>query len=987
MQPPRRIPAPSPARRHHVPAARLGPLLCLIGAITVATSLAIPTARAEPDLQSSLLERSLDRLSNLYLHPEVIDPAAMAHDGIQAMEHSNPKLLVTEEGPSRLLVRAGSRTVELDLSDVDSLEDVQAELQEAADFIAADPQLELTPEDLHITALKGLLRTIDRHSRLIVGGNLDEFNTRFKGTLVGIGARIGRRQGMLRIIEPFPAAPADLAGLLPGDGVSHIDGHPTTALSVEDAVERIRGPEGVPVMLTVEREGEAGRRVFVIVRAKVRVPSVKSARLPGDIGFIRIDHFSQKTSLEVAEHLDKLKELGSLHGLIIDVRENTGGSMRHAARIVNYFVPEGVLVRTEGPDGQPVARLTDRIEADARRFRFDGPVAVLVDSRTASGSEIVAGGLKYLGRSVTIGAQTFGKGTVQKVYPLRKEGKRVSMKLTVARYLLPDDTFINSVGVTPDIITGPIWLDPDELLMPDRLREPRAYSGAGVGRGGLDNRRNPGGGRAPSTTGSNRTPRYHIAYPRISSRWSPTEPGENETQTPTGAPDTPAEATDESPRLAAEAETSHRGRAWPSLPGDAGDSEFNDLDLRLAHELLRAAPPTARRTELLELAAPIVASWQQLQTERLGKALGLRKIAWASEPLGWLNRSPEDEELLQSRLASPIPPFDVSVEFPESLVAGERNAVRVTVHNTTQRALPHLRGRMESSSAVLRGLDFLLGDIAPGARASWTVEVDVPAGAATRADSWRLYLLDDSGALGAPFEGKIATQAAPLPVFEARIKGQAQAQEDGGAILKVEIRLRNTGAGNAGEVQVHFGSPEDDLVERLERWASIEELPSGEEGRVELSLRVRDPNRLEAVVIRLRARDRISRSATTFGLRLNTLGKTKDTGWLTPPEVSMLRPSRHAESTGSEKDGPYRILGTVRADAGLASVEVTVGRDKLFTSPAVPTGASAPQVVDINTGAALRAGPNRVRVKARSSQDVEITQSSWVLGLPSGEAD
>lgn len=959
-------------------------MICSLALLAMLISLGVPEVHAESDAESSLLEKSLDRLSRLYLHPEVIDPAAMARDGIQSMEYADPSLLVTEEGASRLVLRAGTRSLEINLEDVHSLEDVQEELDAAADFIAADTALALDADDLRISAIKGLLRTVDRHSRLIVGGNLDEFNTRFKGTLVGIGARIGRRQGMLRIIEPFPATPAAKAGLLPGDGVSHIDGHPTAALSVEDAVERIRGPEGVPVVLTIEREGEPGRRVFVIVRAKVRVPSVKSDRLAGDIGFIRIDHFSQKTSIEVAEHLDDLKKLGELHGLIIDVRENTGGSMRHAARIVNYFVPEGVLVRTEGPDGQPVARLTDRIEADSRRFRFDGPVAVLVDSRTASGSEIVAGGLKYLGRSITIGAQTFGKGTVQKVYPLRKEGKRVSMKLTVARYLLPGDTFINSVGVTPDIMTGPLWLDPEELILPDRLREPAAYSGAAAGRGGLDSRRNPGGGRAPSTEGSNRAPRYRIAYPRVSSNWDPA-PADGKSKEPDASESDASES--DSPRAAAEAETLSRGRAWPSLPGDAGEPQFNDLDLRLAHELLLAAPATARRSELLELAGPIISTWQQRQTGRLSAALKQRGISWATWPTGWLDRSPEAEEVLEARLLGPLPPVEVSIELPESLVAGEASEVRVTVRNTTKRALPHLRARMKSSSAVLRGLDFLLGDVPPGGEASWTVPLSVPASAASRADTWRLYLIDDDGALGAPFTGKVTTRAAPLPVLEARIKTQAQPQEDGSLLLLVTARVRNTGGGDAGEIQLHFGSPEEDGVERLERWASIEALPSGAEDRATLSLRVRNPTRMDEVVIRLRVRDRVSRSATTFALRLSTEGKTSDSGWLSPPTVSMLRPSRHDAASGAEGDGSYRLLGSVQSVAGLSSVEVSLGRDKIFASNAATGGEPSPVRVDINTTASLRAGPNRVRVKARSSEGVEITHSSWVLGVPASDGE
>jgi len=894
----------------------------------------------------------------------------MARDGIQAMERADPQILVRDTGPSRLTIDYGNASFVVGLEDISSLEHVEAEIREAAQFLAAQDGLQLEPEDLYIKALQGLLGTIDRHSRLIVGGSLDEFNTRFKGTLVGIGARIGQRQGMLRIIEPFRGSPAIRSGLLPGDGVTHIDGHPAAALSVEDAVERIRGPEGVPVVLTIQREGERGRRVFVIVRAKVRVPSVKSARLANDIGFIRIDRFSQKTSVEVSEHLTELTRTGALHGVIIDVRDNTGGSMRHAARIVNYFVPDGVLVRTEGSDGQPVERLTDRIEADQRRFRFDGPVAVLVDSRTASGSEIVAGGLKYLERSVTIGSQTFGKGTVQKVYPLRKEGKKVSMKLTVARYLLPGDAFINSVGVTPDIVTGPLWLDPDEVILPDRLREPPAYTGREAGRGGLDSGRNPGGGRTPTTEGSNRAPRFRLAYPRISRSWS-------------GAPE--AEATsdsseDPSLREAAEEEAKRLARAWPELPGDAGEPTFNDLELRLAHELLTAAPAKARRAELLELAGPIVAAWEATQGERLAAALAARDIPWRSTSVEWLNRSPEVEQTLQESLLGAAPPVELSVEFPESMTAGEEAQIHLSVRNPTQQTFRHLRGHMESSTSVLRGLDFLFGDLEPGAEASWTVSVDVPTTASSRIDSWRVYLVDDRGAMGSPFSGTVRTQGLPRPSFEVRLRTTNEKQTDGSSLLKVKTQVRNIGPGDAGEVQIHFGSPSDESVERLERWASIPSLPAGEEDLGELNLRVRDAARLPEIDIRLRVRDRVTQAATTVALKLPSQGKPHDTGWLVPPEVSLLQPSTKASDQDTQPREEVTIIGAASAKDGLEHVEVFLGRDKIFVLPAEADSSDRRERVEIQARSLLRVGPNRVRVKVRTTKGVEVTQSAWVLG-------
>ena len=958
------------------------PLRFLGPAVLVLVSLMLvspASAKREEDLSKPLLERALHKIDRLYLHPEVIDPAAMAREGLQSLERASPHLLVTETGPSELTLHAGGQSLALSLVTVSTLTDLQEKIEEAVDFLVAAEALEISAEDLHVQALQGVLRTIDRHSRLIVGGNLDEFNTRFKGTLVGIGARIGRRRGMLRVIEPFPGAPAGKAGLLPGDGISHIDGHPTTALSVEDAVERIRGPEGVPVVLTVEREGEPGPRVFVIVRAKVRVPSVKFERLDAGIGFIRIDHFSQKTSLEVSEALDSLEEEGPLAGVIIDVRQNTGGSMRHAARIVNAFVEEGVLIRTEGSDGQPVARLTDRIEAEPRRFRFDGPVAVLVDQRTASGSEIVAGGLKFMDRSITIGAQTFGKGTVQKVYALRKTGDKVSMKLTVARYLLPGDAFINRVGVTPDIATGPLWLDPDEPILPDNFREPDSFSGRSEGRGGLDSRKNPGGGRQPTAGGSNATPVLRLAYPRVSERWSAKD-GKEKSPLPLEGDEDPQP----SAREAAEEEASRAARTWPDLPGDAGDDRFDDMDLRLAHDILSAAGPKARRNELLGVAQGVVERWQEVQSGRLRKAMAERHLTWDGPTTGWLERSPRGDQLLAESWDNESPPLELSVELPEALSAGGSHEVQLRVTNTSERPLHQLRARMESSSRALADLDFLIGELAPGQTGTWTLPLDVPVGSPARVDTWRLYLLDVYGALGPPYRGTVITEAPAAPKLEVRVRSRGEPQADGTVLLSADIRVRNSGGGDAGEVQVYFGSPESDSVERLERWAGIDALPSKEEDKVTLRLRLRTPDRLPEVSVRLRARDKRSGASSTFGLKLPNSKSVTDTGWLRPPDIRMQRPGPSALRRSVATDVPYSVLGSVESEDGLETVELFLGRDKLFATPASREGASASTRIDVRAEAGLNEGPNRLRIRAKTLAGVETSQSFWVTGGSAG---
>ena len=922
-----------------------------------------------PDQESEdLVSKALERIDELYLHPGAIDPPSMLTAGVQRLEQQSPDLLVLEGDGGTLVVRSGQVQKPFDVADVQTLAEARARLDDVVDFAmeGRTGDEDFDRDDLEIAALRGMLHTIDRHSRLIVGDGLDEFNTRFKGTLVGIGSRIGRRDGplgenLLQILGPFPGSPAERSGLLVGDVITHIDGHATIGISVEDAVERIRGPENVPVVLTVQRPEEEGRRVFIIVREKVIVPSVEFELLPGGVGYIIIDHFSQKTSREVASALDALRgKVDALTGVVIDLRGNTGGSMRHATRIVNYFVDEGELLRTEGVDGGQVEKLTHRIDANATFLRYEGPVAVLVDGRTASGSEIVAGGLKYTDRSITIGSQTFGKGTVQKVYPLRKvEGDEVSMKLTVARYLLPGESFINAVGVTPDIATGPIWLDPDEPLLPEQLREPDRNTGRVTGAGGLDARRNPGGGgREPTTGGVNATPELWLFYPRVLEAWTEDEPERVED--------------------GAHAGVSAEDRAgWSSLSGDAGEPRFNDVELALAHELLLAAAPGDRRPELLEAARSLVADAQRLHADRMAAATRRKSIPWAADPVPrWMDRSPLREDAVQARLAGPPPEgVTATLHLPERFEAGEESAIRLEVRNDRDAPLRHLRARVDSSSDILDGASFLIGDLDPRDSRGWTVPVQVDPATPTRLDDWRLYLIDDDGPLGGPFPGLAESRGAERPTLSVRVGTRTEPQEDGSTVIVATAQLRNDGAGATGEIQVHFGEPRADGVERLERFRAVQALEPEAEAEVELRLRVRDPAALAAVPIRLRARDKRSRTSTYVSLELPTVGGLS-TEWLEPPTLEMKAPHSDRTAPPARAGVDFRVRGRVHATAGLKSVYVSVSGDQV-DSRLLPAGTTTEA---IDAPAVLEVGPNRVRVVAETVEGVEISRVFWVLG-------
>ncbi|MCO4770744.1 MAG: PDZ domain-containing protein [Deltaproteobacteria bacterium] len=960
-------------------------LFALVAAAALGVALHSPATAQDADGdidEESLLEKARPMVKDLYLHPDAIDPPRMLRTALQRLEHRSPQILVLERDDEALIIRvADEASTETGSERVIRTADV--DLETAFDLLESavlwiHPQLadaEITEDDLRTAALTGALRTLDRHSSVIAGDRLADFNTRFKGTLVGIGSTIGRRDGALRIIKPFADTPAMRSGLQPWDAITFIDGVNTEPMSVNDAVDRIRGPEGVPVVLTVQRPEEEFTRVFVIVRDKVLRPSVESSLLSGNVGYIAIDHFSKKTSQEVVTALTGLTTQSaqpSLKGLVIDLRGNQGGSMIHAARIVNNFVEEGMLVQTEGRNGGKVRGLTWKVPAKPARKRFDGPVVVLVDRRTASGSEIVAGGLKFMERGLILGRQTFGKGTVQKVYSLT-DG--VSMKLTVARYLLPGEKFINSVGVTPDVATGQLWLDPIDPTVPDEFVELASAVGLNSGDGGLDARRNPGAGRAPTSGGINAAPEMRLLYPRTLSSWGKVdeeEPTEVDAAHEEAGLENGAAAEVDEPTGPPE-ELTGDAAVRSSIPGDAGDERFNDVELRIAHDLLLAAKPTDRREELILAVRPIVASWQTTQAQRLATELGQRDISWTpTDDPRWLDRSPALDAETDTALAQPLPPLEVSLKLPEILNAGEESAATLTVRNTGERSWTRLRARLESSSEALDDASFVLGDLEPGAETSTELFLRLSSRAESREDVWRLYLLDDDGPLGQPWTGTLRTQGLPATPLLLRVATAVEPDPNGGIVLRADVSVRNESGGPTGDVRLFFGNPPDETVERIERFRNLDPIEAASERSGSLSLRVRDPAALGTIPISLRATDTRTGDSTTVSLELPTGAGLPPSEWYRPAKAELKHASR------GSADKAVQVAGTVTSPAPLASVEVLVDRDKLYTRRVAP--GDDVRTVPFMVQAPIDVGPNLVIVRTKTADGVSWTERSWVLG-------
>lgn len=405
------------------------------------------------DLPESAYASTVRLIDRLYLEANDVDEADLLGASAERLSDELHWLVVETSG-STVHLRHGDGTAIGSLT-VGAMDTLPAALQDLEEMVVGSGY-PLGQVDVRLAVLRGLTDALDRYSRILADDAKHRFDVRLKGTLVGIGATLRWEQGGLTIVDLNPGGPADLSGLRPGDLVLRIDGRSTVTMPVSEARRRTQGPDGTQVVLHVQRGLDDGRDV-ALTRELVIVPNVEHRVLDGSIGYVSIENVSQKTVYNLVNSLDVLRGLGALdRGLVLDLRGNTGGSMKEAARAADVFLDEGLLLRTVGRDGGRVQNLQERMNASPGGEAVETPLVVLVDDRTASGSEILAGALLELDRAVLVGTRTYGKGSVQKLYPL--DG-HTDLKLTVAQYLLANDRRIDHLGLVPDAVVGRVEVD------------------------------------------------------------------------------------------------------------------------------------------------------------------------------------------------------------------------------------------------------------------------------------------------------------------------------------------------------------------------------------------------------------------------------------------------------------------------------------------------------------------------------------------------
>ncbi|MEO2083489.1 MAG: S41 family peptidase, partial [Desulfurobacteriaceae bacterium] len=305
-----------------------------------------------------------------------------------------------------------------------------------------------TPRELYEGAIKGMLEGLDPHSTLFTPDQLKEFQVETSGEFGGLGIQITKtKDGRLMIIAPIEDTPAYRAGIKPGDVIVKInDKKVTPDMTLSEAVKLMRGKPGTKITIWIWRKGWPEPKPFTLTRAVIKIKSVKFRILPGDIGYIRFTMFQRNSVEEFKRALESLKKDKKLIGIIVDVRNNPGGLLDSAVAISDYFLPRGkLIVYTKGRIPQSIKKY---VSLNDPVIPTDIPVVMLVNGGTASAAEILTGALRYNNRAVVVGEKTFGKGSVQTLYPL---DMGYAVKITTAKYYMPNHQCIDGKGIKPDI--------------------------------------------------------------------------------------------------------------------------------------------------------------------------------------------------------------------------------------------------------------------------------------------------------------------------------------------------------------------------------------------------------------------------------------------------------------------------------------------------------------------------------------------------------
>lgn len=703
----------------------------------------------------NVFKRVLLRVTDSYVEPARIRPSQMLVSALHGVERNVPEVLVQESSDkSKVTVRVQDSERTFDLNYVKSPWTLSPVLQDVLRFIEPHLDPSTKKRDVEYAAINGMLSTLDPHSVLLRPDIYAEMKLSTRGEFGGLGIVISMIQGVLTVMNPMKGTPAAGAGIKSCDQILKIGKESTVNMTLTQAVQRLRGAPGSPVTITIARGSWKKRVRKQLKRAIIKVDSVTSRMLSKKIGYIRLRSFQGNSHDDLRQHLKKLKRKG-MRGLVLDLRSNPGGLLDQAIKISDVFVDSGTIVTTVSHAGRK--REEKRATRDDTEERY--PLVALVNSGSASASEIVAGALKQLDRGVLIGRRTFGKGSVQVLYD-NDDGS--ALKLTIAQYLTPGDVSIQSVGITPDIATAPVLVRRDHVRLRRRDDAPREMD--------LDKHLTHRNARREKPS---LTVRHLAELPDI----------EEEEPAPSNL-------------------CLYRDRRCKPTNEDRF---VEDFQIRLARDLLARAKGW-RRSQVL---ASINGFFDQVQTgeeRRIAKVMEKFSVDWSERP--------SSSAALAANKAAVVPAIPRAGVAPKLVVAVSTDPtgakvdackpmeLKVTVRNAGSTPVWRLAGVTESTNAIFADRELVFGHLAPGQSRSWTIPIklrDVP----TRVDEVKIKLEDGDKNVYPPHRFQLSVRGVERPVFAYGyqliddVEGNSDGRAQRGEVVRLFVRVRNTGSGAA----------------------------------------------------------------------------------------------------------------------------------------------------------------------------------------------
>ncbi|HZZ83884.1 MAG TPA: MXAN_5808 family serine peptidase [Anaeromyxobacteraceae bacterium] len=785
-----------------------------------------------------VFSRVLIAVKENYVDPKRIDPKAMVVQALDQVEKTVAEVMVEGDAASgRLDVTVGSARKSFDISGVDSVWKTRVVMGDVMAFVEKNLVAHKDLREIEYAATNGMLSTLDPHSMLLDPKMFKEMKLQTKGEFGGLGFVIGMKDGNLTVMKVLKGTPAQKGGVKPKDVITRIEEQSTINMDLSDAVDRLRGKPGTRVTITTQRPAAPEPKKLVLTREIINYETVPQARLlDRGIGYVKVSQFSANTTrdLQAAIAQQKAQVGGNLKGLVLDLRGNPGGLLDQAIRVSDLFLSEGVIVKQVG--GGDRGRVNQTHEATADPDDLTAlPLVVIVNNSSASASEIVAGALKNNNRALVIGRQTFGKGSVQVLYPDLQDPIRpddeLALKLTIAQYLTPGDVSIQEVGVTPDV-----------LLLPGRaLKDAVNYFAPPRMMGEVDLDRHIS----------------NLADAQLSEAEREKRAAERKARTEKAALEL-RYLLDEKEDLVAKAmkkeeRESRAAAAHADLdltPEQQEDDEaeqnpdqlVEDYQIRFAKDLLARAP-FADRPRLLDAARGFVAERRNEEDRRLQAKLEQLGVDWSSGPQQGSPRA----------LVTVTPAPGVRQE------AGESVPWTVTVENKGDGPLRRLRAwTLVDKNPLLDRREFVFGQVKPGEKRSWTVPVKLPKGMDSRRDDVTLHFQEEGGRAPADLVTQLDVVEGPKPLFalSTQVVDDAAGNGDGlverGEELELRVDVRNEGSGPSGDkTYVILKALGDDKTFIKKGRAVIGAVPPGEARPATFQLEVKKGLKANEVPLRV----------------------------------------------------------------------------------------------------------------------------------------